>query len=202
VTAPDDRYWNHNAHYQRLVLNAVPPGCGPAIDVGCGDGMLARRLAARCGPVTGIDRDAAMVALARDLTPAAAGVSFIQGDFLACPLDPASFDFACANTSLHHMDFAAALAKMARILRPGGRLVVIGLGADRSPADWARAAIAFPVNQWYRRTRGERYSAAPTMAPDMSWSAVRDRARRVLPGARYRRLLLWRYAVIWDKPAP
>jgi 2-polyprenyl-3-methyl-5-hydroxy-6-metoxy-1,4-benzoquinol methylase len=50
-------YWNHNVHYQPVILGAVPSGCGPALDVGCGDGMLAGRLAERCADVTGIDRD-------------------------------------------------------------------------------------------------------------------------------------------------
>ena len=36
-------YWNHNVHYQSIILGAVPPGCGPALDVGCGDGVLAGR---------------------------------------------------------------------------------------------------------------------------------------------------------------
>ena len=40
-------YWNHNVHYQPVILNAVPGGCGAALEVGCGDGLLARRLAAR-----------------------------------------------------------------------------------------------------------------------------------------------------------
>ena len=46
--APAGEYWNHNVHYLPVILAAVPPGCGAALDVGCGDGLLARRLAARC----------------------------------------------------------------------------------------------------------------------------------------------------------
>ena len=49
--------------------------------------------------------------------------------------------------------------------------------------------------------RGEGASGAPIMDPDMSWSQVRKAAVRALPGARYRRHLLWRYSVIWTKPA-
>ena len=45
---PRSGYWNHNVHYQPVILNAVPPGCRTALDVGCGDGLLASRLAARC----------------------------------------------------------------------------------------------------------------------------------------------------------
>jgi 2-polyprenyl-3-methyl-5-hydroxy-6-metoxy-1,4-benzoquinol methylase len=58
-------YWNHNVHYQPVILNEVPSGCRTALDVGCGDGMLARRLAERSAKVTGIDRDPRMIALAR-----------------------------------------------------------------------------------------------------------------------------------------
>ena len=41
-------YWNHNVHYQPVILKAVPADCGAALEVGCGDGLLARRLAERC----------------------------------------------------------------------------------------------------------------------------------------------------------
>jgi ubiquinone/menaquinone biosynthesis C-methylase UbiE len=194
-------YWNHNVHYQPVILGAVPPGCVAAIDVGCGDGMLARKLAARCGTVTGIDRDEPMIALARERGQALANVTFLAGDFLDYPFEAESFGFACANTALHHMDFAAALAKMARILRPGGRLAVVGLGDNGSPADWIIDAAAVPANRYYKLVRGEGTSGAPVMAPGMTWAQARETARRVLPGVRYRRHLLWRYSLRWDKPA-
>jgi SAM-dependent methyltransferase len=195
-------YWNHNVHYQPLIIAAAPPRCGAALDVGCGDGLLAARLAAHCGHVTGIDPDQRMIALARNRCAAAGlDVTFLQEDFLACPLGDASVDFACANTALHHMDFAAALTKMARILRPGGRLAVVGLADDRSPADWVVSAAGIPVNGYYKLTRGEGSSGAPVLAPGMSWAQVRATARRLLPGVRYRRHLLWRYSLRWDKPA-
>jgi ubiquinone/menaquinone biosynthesis C-methylase UbiE len=194
-------YWNHNVHYQPVILNAIPAGCQTALDVGCGDGMLVRRLATRCGSVTGIDRDAPMIGLARERSEGIANVSFLEGDFLAHPFPEASFDFACANTALHHMDFAAALAKLACLLRPGGRLAVVGLGANGSRADVLPDIVAAPLNRYYQRTRGEGHPGDPKMGPDLTWSQVRETARRMLPGARYRRHLLWRYSIVWDKPA-
>jgi len=191
-------YWNHNVHYQPVILGAVPPGCGPALDVGCGDGMLACRLAERCAEVTGIDRDPRMIARAR--SRARERVRFIEADFLAHAFLAASFDFVCANTSLHHMDFAAALAAMARVLRPGGRLAVIGLAADRSLADLLAAAPGVPVSLIYRAVHRQRESGAPIMDPDMSWREVSAAAAHALPGVRYRRHLLWRYSLLWRKP--
>ena len=191
-------YWNHNVHYQPVILAAVPAGCGPALDVGCGDGMLACRLADRCDEVTGIDRDPRMIALAR--AQAHGRTRFIEADFPTYPFEAGSFDFVCANTSLHHMDFAAALTAMARALRPGGRLAVIGLAADKSLADLLAAAPAVPVNLVYRALYRQGESGAPVMDPQMSWREVRAAAAQTLPGVRYRRRLLWRYSLLWRKP--
>ena len=198
-----DGYWNHNVHYQPVILRAVPPRCGAALDVGCGDGMLACRLAERCTEVTGIDRDDRMIALARERAQAQAHpghVTFVAADFLAYPLADASLDFVCANTSLHHMDFAAALTTMARVLRPGGRLAVIGLASDCSPADFVASAAGVPVNLVYRAVYHEGNSGAPIKDPDMTWGQVRATAKTLLPGVRYRRHLLWRYSLLWRKP--
>ena len=213
-------YWNHNVHYQPVILGAVPAGCGRALDVGCGDGMLAARLAERCAEVTGIDRDPRMIALARERAGEGARenarenarkrakegagehipVVFIEADFLAHPFEDASFDFVCANTSLHHMDFTAALRAMARLLRPAGRLAVIGLAADKSVADLLAGATCVPAALAYRAVYGKGGPGAPVMDPDMSWREVRAEAARVLPGVRYRRHLLFRYSLRWTKP--
>jgi len=194
-------YWNQNVHYQAVILRAVPPRCGPALDVGCGDGMLACRLAERCTEVTGIDRDDRMIALAREQARTREGhTTFVAADFLTHSLAEASFDFVCANTSLHHMDFAAALTKMVRVLRPGGRLAVIGLASDRSPADFVASAVGVPVNLFYRAVYHEGNSGAPIKDPDLTWGQVRATANTLLPGVRYRRQLLWRYSLLWRKP--
>jgi ubiquinone/menaquinone biosynthesis C-methylase UbiE len=198
-------YWNHNVHYQQVILGAVPARCRTALDVGCGDGLLAGRLAAHCVTVTGIDSDAPMISKARDRASAmgAANVTFIEADFMAYPLEDASLDFACANTALHHMDFGAGLGKMARLLRPGGTLAVVGLGDAGSPADFLIDAAGIPAHMYYKRTRGggNPGPGAPVKDPGMTWAQARDTARRVLPGVRYRRHLLWRYSLVWTKPA-
>jgi SAM-dependent methyltransferase len=196
---PRSAYWNHNVHYQPVILNAVPPACHTALDVGCGDGLLAARLAERCAKVTGIDRDPQMIATARAHNPS--GVTFVEADFLTHRFPEESFDLVCANTSLHHMDFTAALTTMARLLRPSARLAVIGLAADKSLADLLAAAPALPVDLFYRAIYRRGESGAPIMDPDHSWREVRAAAGTVLPGVRYRRHLLWRYSLLWTKPA-
>ncbi len=157
--------------------------------------------------MTGIDRDPRMIALARDLedgrttftkarTCEDGRATFIEADFLA----HASTPFVCANTSLHHMDFTAALTIMARLLRPAGRLAVIGLAADKSLADRLVGATGVPTALFYRAIYRKGESGAPVMDPDLSWREVRAEAARLLPGVRYRRLVLWRYSLLWTKP--
>ena len=197
-------YWNHNVHYQPVILESVPPGCGVALDVGCGDGMLACKLAARCAEVTGIDRDTRMITLARERAKASAlaNVEFVEADFRGYPLNEDTFDFVCANTSLHHMDFAAALTELARVLRPGGHLAIVGLAADKSAGDRIVGATGIPAVLFYRMTRRKAGpGGVPIMDPDMSWREVRATAQRILPGVRYRRHLMWRYSLRWRKPA-
>lgn len=198
-----DPYWNHNVHYHPVVLGAVPDGCGAALDVGCGDGLLVRKLAARARTVTGVDRSPEMIRQARELGAAVANASFVADDFLSGGhLAPGSYDFVCSVTTVHHMDFEAAVTRMADLLAPGGRLVIVGLARNRTPPDWIAAAAGFPAHRLHARRHGGTSgpAAMPVLDPEMSWGQVRRAAHRLLPGCRYRRHLLWRYSVRWEKP--
>lgn len=195
-------YWNHNIHYQGVILRNVPPSCGRALDVGCGDGLLARRLAPHCGQVVGIDPDARMIRVARQRCRDLPNVSFIQRDFLASyeRNNDFEFDFVCSVSAIHHMDFARVLTAMRRVLRPGGCLAVVGLARDASAADLLVSAAGVLPNQVLRVAYGESGPGAPIAAPQMSWRQVRTGAAELLPGVRYRRHLLWRYSLVWRKP--
>jgi hypothetical protein len=57
-----------------------------------------------------------------------------------------------------------------------------------------------PLSFAYRAVRGKSGPGAPIMDPEMTWAEVRAVARLLLPGVRYRRLLLFRYSLLWRKP--
>jgi 2-polyprenyl-3-methyl-5-hydroxy-6-metoxy-1,4-benzoquinol methylase len=194
--------WNHNIHYYRLILAAVPPGCHRALDVGCGEGTLARQLAGLVRHVSAIDADAQSIELARR-QDAAGQIDLICGDFLAHPFEPGSFDMITSVAALHHMDPAAALERMSRLLRPGGTLAVVGLARSRLPEDLPWEAAGVIANLGYRLTRTYWEQPSPTVwPPPHTYAAIRGLAPRSLPGVRYRRHVLWRYSLVWTKPKP
>src|SRR6266511_5096913 len=179
--------WNHNIHYHPLLLAAMPERCERALDVGCGEGTLARKLRRAAGHVTAIDADEASIALARAHQPAA-GIDYLLGDFRTFAFDPASFDFVVCVAALHHMDAAAALERMAGLLRPGGALAILGLARSSYPADLPRDAAAVVAGRAQRLVRGEWHSPAPTIwPPGHSYREIRTLAERALPRARFRR---------------
>ena len=220
--------WNHNLHYHRVIVNVIPPDCRRALDIGCGQGALTRDLRRFVPEVAGIDRDERSIALAR-AHAGAAGIGYLRGDFQAAPIRPCSVDLITSVASLHHMDAATGLRRMADLLRPGGALVVVGLARGASPSDLLLALAAAVGHRahlaagWWRRRRRRGAEAPGTQAPDarapddpppdraytspviwppsLSYRQARRLAERVLPGVRYRRRLYWRYTLIWVKPS-
>ncbi len=191
--------YNHNEHYANLLLRQVPPQCQTALDIGCGDGGFARRLADRYRiTVTGIDPNPAMIARAREETRNPR-VQFVEADFMQYDGDD-QFDFITATASLHHMPFEPALAKMAVLLRPGGVLAVLGVFREASLTDTGIALIAISVNVFYALSRGWSYSGAPTRPAEMSLREIHKSISFCLPNADLCRLLLWRYLLTWQKP--
>jgi len=190
--------WNHNMHYHHVVLEAVPADCRRALDAGCGEGALARLLAQRSREVVAIDIDPA--AVARAASGPGTHVSFRQGDVLTLDLGDESFDFVAAVALLHHLPLKPALARFRSLLKPGGVLAIIGLYRLRSPTDYAVAAAALPASAWLRLQRRYVVDSAPLREPAQTLREVRTACDAMLPGARFRRHLLFRYSVVWRKP--
>ena len=193
--------WNHNTHYHDTLLTAVPRPCRRALDVGCGLGGFARRLATVADQVDAIDIDAEVVARARGRSAGIPNVRWIVGDFTAWAPD-AAYDFVSMVATLHHLPFAGTLRKVEGLLRPGGVLAVLGL--DRA-SSWlaagARSALAFPVSGYYRLTRRSSGVGAAIREPRKTLGEIAREAAQVLPGATIRRHLLWRHSLVWVKPA-
>ncbi|GGJ28042.1 class I SAM-dependent methyltransferase [Streptomyces brasiliensis] len=103
------------------------------LDVGCGTGYLTRCMAARVGPkgaVTGVDASPPMLDYARRRSAGVLGApcSYQEGIAEALGFPDASFDTVVTSLMLHHLPEElrpAALREMCRVLKPGGRLLVV-----------------------------------------------------------------------------
>jgi SAM-dependent methyltransferase len=106
----------------------------PAVDVadiGCGDGYLTIETARWARRVVAVDRSREVLARARELAArrgAGGNITWKRGELEALPLDDGSVDVALLSQALHHAEHPqAAIAEAVRILRPGGRVLVLDL---------------------------------------------------------------------------
>jgi SAM-dependent methyltransferase len=199
--------WNHNLHYHRVILAAIPAGCRRALDVGCGTGALTRSLRDVIPQVTGIDRDEQSIARART-HPQARDIGYRHEDFLTAAFEAGSFGLVASIAALHHMDTGAALARMVKLLEPGGVLVVVGLARGPSPAGLVLTIPAVAGSLVHRATTSRQrhrsvlaYQPPIVWPPPLTYRQTRRLAGQLLPGVQYRRHLYRRYSLIWVRPS-
>jgi ArsR family transcriptional regulator len=114
-----------------------------AVDVGTGTGFVAAGFAVAAGHVIGVDFSDAMLKTARANMDrlGITNVEFKQGTMEALPLGDASADALFANMALHHApDPLAAVREMARVARPGSRVVITD--ATRHTFEWFKVEMA------------------------------------------------------------
>lgn len=105
------------------MLEHLPPG--DALDAACGTGRHAKYLAQLGHRVVGVDGSPDMLAKAKADVPEA---DFREGDLTSLPVDAANFDVAVCALALEHVaDLDAAISELARVVRPGGRVIVSDL---------------------------------------------------------------------------
>ncbi|GAA1742193.1 class I SAM-dependent methyltransferase [Microbacterium paludicola] len=197
--------WSHNDRLHRWIARRLPDRRGSALDVGCGQGLLAWRLSHRFGRVLAIDVDAPQVAATTarcadrpNVTARVASFAEVDG----------TFDGITMVAVLHHLDLEDALPRIRRLLAPGGRLLVIGLARSETRIDLAwdlLSAITNPLIGVILHPRpvldppsGDPF---PTKDPDVTLSELRGAFARHLPGARFRRRLGFRHTIEWTAPA-
>ena len=130
-----DRRWK-----ARLIELAAPGAGTRALDLATGTGDIAFGLAARHARVVGLDITQRMIDLAHGKTAAGAGShpAFLVGDMMALPFPDASFDLVTTGYGLRNVpNLTGAIAEIARVIRPGGR--VLSLDFDRPANPLVRA---------------------------------------------------------------
>lgn len=135
MTAGGDARWRRAAVRATRLRSG-----GSAIDVACGTGKLSLALAERVGPfgrVVGVDLAPHMIDQARRVSDDLIQLEFIVGNALALPFERDTFDAATIAFGLRNLaDFESGLRELARVVRPGGRVVCLELSTPR-PRIWA-----------------------------------------------------------------
>ncbi len=132
---------------------AVARARGLALDVGCGEGRFCRQLSAHGVHVVGLDRTAALIAAARTRDPAG---RYVRAMAERLPFPDASFGLVVSYLSLIDIaDAGTAIDEMARVLRPGGTLLVANLtsfntaGADQGWVETAEGhRVHYPIDHY------------------------------------------------------
>ena len=109
-----------------------------ALDVCCGTGDIASRLARTGAEVTGLDFSPEMLAVGRQRFPK---VTFLQGDAMALPFPDQSFQIVTMGYGLRNLaSWQQGLAELVRVARPGGRILVLDFG---KPDNWIWRSVYF-----------------------------------------------------------
>jgi ubiquinone/menaquinone biosynthesis C-methylase UbiE len=114
-----DSYWNESGP---PFFDLLPRPGRRTLDLGCGEGRVARDLEGRGHHVVGIDSSPTMIRLAREADPIG---EYLVGDAASLPFDAASFDLVVAFNSLMDVDdMPGAVREACRVVEPGGRFCV------------------------------------------------------------------------------
>lgn len=119
---------------EQVVAFVQPHGDERVLDVGTGAGALALALAPHVAEVVGVDVEPELLARARERAPANA--TFEEADAASLPFPDASFDLVGTQKTLHHVHRPElAVAELARVTRPGGRILVVDQLAPVDPLE-------------------------------------------------------------------
>ena len=133
--------------YKQRSHNALRVSTGnQVLDVGCGTGDNARviaKIVGSSGRIVGVDNREEMVTEARHRSAhIAPSTEFVVADGLALPFENDSFDAARTDrTLLHVRDREAVIAEMARVVRPGGILAIVGRDCQSWPSKSSRLRV-------------------------------------------------------------
>lgn len=212
----DEAGWTGNNHYHNFLLQYVPADCEHALEIGCGTGAFARRLAPRAQRVTAIDLSSEMIRVARERSGELSNIRFEVADLMACEFTEAQFDCIATIATLHHLAAQAALSKLKSALSPGGTLLVLDLYqpernllSAKGFSDAVLNLVAMSTSCSLRLMHNGRLRPPPEVRA--AWEAhgqhdsyltmdeVHRTYRSIFPDVVIRKHLLWRYSAVWRK---
>ena len=198
--------WDHNSHYYKFLLRRIGKRRSNSLEIGCGSGEFCKLLALQSERVIGIDLSPKMIEKARE-NASNSSISFINRDITECNYAKGSFDCIVSIATMHHLPYKAVLEKARKWLRSDGIILILDLYKSDTPVDYLYSLIASPINLLLCLVKNKRLKQTPEEAEYwrehakhdkfMTIKEIRNIADEVMPGAKVKRHLFWRYSLVW-----
>ncbi|MTK12438.1 MAG: class I SAM-dependent methyltransferase [Clostridiaceae bacterium] len=201
--------WEHNKHYHNFLLKFIPNECEKAIDIGCGTGEFTRLLAEKSYTVEGIDLSPEMIRVAEEQSRKYNNIKYQVEDVLEWDLGQEKYDCIVSIATFHHLQFKEMLLKIREALKPNGVFMILDLYKEEKLTDYLISIAAIPINiitmviktgkvkkseeeikAWNEHAKHDRY---------MTINEIQKITREIMPNAKLKRHLFWRYSLVWRK---
>lgn len=195
-----DTYWNHNTVYHKWILSQVRKN-DRVLDVGCGDGLLVYKLANKTKEVLGIDKHIPSIEKAKKRIENLKNASIISVGFEDFDYEPNSFDAIIFVASIHHMNLETCIDKAIELLKPNGKLLIVGLANPYNVFDKIIEVGRFlpvKIGDIFHEVKGD--VGAPIMDYKGTLNDIRSIVKTKLPNAKVKQVLYYRYLLKWVKP--
>ena len=191
---------------ERFLVRNVPVHARSALDVGCGDGLLTRALAAHGIATLGVDASPGMIALARHRRGGNPRIDYRVADVMTWVM-PGTFDVVLSVSTAHHMALEEIVPRLVRAVAPGGTLLIQDVTTRRGMCGLPMNAMAWCMRRIGRVTGAPAHSKTVAALYDahgideeyLNESCVRAVYRTLLPEARVYLHLEWRYTIVWQR---
>lgn len=204
----EEQGWNHNEHYHSFLFRYVPRNCREALEIGCGTGDFSHYLARCSDHVLALDLSPQMIRIARERSPQYPNIDFQVADALEWEFPHEHYDCIVSIATLHHLPLRIMLEKLRKALKPGGMLIILDLRRSEGVADRVGDLAAILTGFLFRlikrrlivprsvRAAWDEHGKHDTY---LSVREVKELCAGILPGARVKWHLLWRYSIIYEK---
>lgn len=202
--------WGHNDYYHGFLLRQLPPHCTDTLEIGCGTGAFSRLLARRSDHVLALDLSPQMIRIAKVCSGQYSNIDFQIADVTTWEFPTEQFDCVASIATLHHLPIEQVLSDMKAALKVNGTLIILDVLREEGLSALT-SVLAMPVSiilrliktGRLRESREARKAWAEHGQRDsyLTLSQIGRICDSVLPGAKVRKHLLWRYSITWKKTA-
>ncbi len=194
-------YWNHNVAYYNWINKKIG-NRKKILDVGCGDGELAKYLINPYREITGIDTSRSCIEKANKDIGSDLNLRYYCTSFEDYNSQNEFYDAILFVASIHHMDMENAINKAKNLLKINGILIVVGLYKPSTLFDWILEVLRIlpcAISSLLYGYKSSEDMGVPTSYNFLDLSTIRNLIRKNLPGSKLKPGLYYRYKLAWIK---